>query len=156
MRTTLTLLFTAALAATLSACSLFGPDVESLETATLLQSSDLVAADGDPQAPAAPFITSAEEEAAFRARYGIAEPFPTVDYSADLLVAVVEAWPSPDARVTVDAVELVGDDRVRVRYTVSGAPSGDVDRYPIHVVRTRRADLSARRVQLEASYPSRN
>lgn len=138
----------------LSACSLFGPDVESLGMTTLLQGPSLATADNEsPVLPFAPFVTSLDEEEAFRTRYGISDPFPETNYSTDMLVAIVVPSTASDPSVTIDAIELIGDDRATVTYTVSGESAGLPTRYPLHVVRVRRSDLERRSIQTAASSP---
>lgn len=140
----------------LSACSLFGPNVESLELTTLLQGSSLATTDLEsPVLPFAPFITSLGEEEGFRTRYEISEPFPETNYSTDMLVAVVAPSTASNPSVTIEAVELIGDDQATVTYTVSGVSAGGATRYPLHVVRVQRSNLERRSIQTVASSPSR-
>lgn len=138
-----------------SGCSLFEPDVERLAGTTLFQTDTLATAEVDSVfVPRGPFLTSEAEEAAFRARYRIAAPFPDVDYATSTLVAAVIPLRSDDARVTIRSVELVGDDRARVTYDARGTTrAGGPFRYPLHLVRLPRIDLSRRQIETQGSFP---
>ncbi|MGB3543898.1 hypothetical protein [Rubrivirga sp.] len=151
MRSVLTTLF---LGATLSACSLFGPEVERLDATTVLQGEASVTADTVSLASNSPFLTSLEDEALFRARYGISEPF-GADYAASTLVAVAEPVTSRGGQLVIDAVELIGDDRARVTYRATGTPGEAGARLLVHVVRVPRIDLTMRQIETEYSTPSR-
>ena len=126
---------------------------------SLVQSDTLATAGVDTVATRnGPFITSEADEEAFRRRHGIAAPFAGVDYATSSLVGIVAPVVTEGGRVTINRVELIGDDQTNVDYAVSVrfAREGETPtRYLLHVVRVRRVDMSGRQIGTSYSYPMR-
>lgn len=138
----------------LSACSLFGPDVERLDAVTVVQSDTFVTSPAVSGAlTQVGLIRTPDDAAQFEADYATAAPLPPVDYSAAALVYVVAGPVEPGGTVQIDRVEIRDGEAVvvtaRLDRPLRTAGGGT---FPAHVVRVPRLPASV--VSVESSLSS--
>lgn len=79
-------------------------------------------------------IYSDAEEATVREVFGIAEPFPGVDYRAETVAVVGRPLRTAEGRVEIDRIELRGQREIVVRSRVVGSGGGAAARYGVAAV----------------------